>query len=372
MKKRIITAALLVIASFLLDKYAAEAAASIQIPLLAQLASLISVIAVAATLVIPAAILLIRKDNKKLPAMYAAIIASFALSYLLKFIFAVERPSGNKKIAFTNLNDYSFPSTHSTVAFSPLYLIEKETFWGKAWAIFATLVAASRIYLGLHNLSDTVVGAVIGYLAGMYFSKNSRFEIRKDFFEVKRQAFHLGLGLATAFLIYKNLLNAASLLAIIAAGIILSLISKKAEIPLISWFLDNFERREDRRGFPGRGAIFLMAGSLIAVILFPRDAALASIMILALGDSFSHVVGKFFGRTRHPFSVKLIEGTAFGIVMGFLGAVVFVSVTEALIAAAVSMSLEAVEIRLHKYVLDDNLLIPLAAGASIVLLRLVT
>jgi undecaprenyl-diphosphatase len=34
------------------------------------------------------------------------------------------------------------------------------------WIAFASLVAFSRLYLGVHYLSDVVTGAAIGYLIG--------------------------------------------------------------------------------------------------------------------------------------------------------------------------------------------------------------
>ena len=92
----------------------------------------------------------------------------------------------------------------------------------------------------------------------------------------------------------------------------------------------------------------------------------ASIMILALGDSFSHIVGKFFGRTRQPFSVKLLEGTFAGIVAGFCGAVFFVPVWEAFFAATIAMLLEAVELRFFAFRIDDNLYIPAASALIII------
>jgi membrane-associated phospholipid phosphatase len=39
------------------------------------------------------------------------------------------------------------------------------------WIIFASLVAFSRVYFGLHFLSDVIVGGLIGYLVGLIILK---------------------------------------------------------------------------------------------------------------------------------------------------------------------------------------------------------
>ena len=39
------------------------------------------------------------------------------------------------------------------------------------WVIFASLVAFSRVYFGLHFLSDIIVGGLIGYIIGIIIVK---------------------------------------------------------------------------------------------------------------------------------------------------------------------------------------------------------
>ena len=51
--------------------------------------------------------------------------------------------------------------------FSALPVLSKEFKKLKyAWLVFACLVAFSRVYFGLHYLSDVLGGAIIGYLIG--------------------------------------------------------------------------------------------------------------------------------------------------------------------------------------------------------------
>lgn len=191
----------------------------------------------------------------------------------------------------------------------------------------------------------------------------------KDF-EFRRQAFHIVMGLLIVFLLAVEVFNAWTLLWILLVGIAISLISMKKDIPGISWLLSIFERESELKRFPGKGTITFFIGALLSVLLFQKDIALASITILTLGDSFSHLIGKYYGRIKHPLNnVKLLEGTIAGIFFAAIGAVFFVTFYEAVAASAVAIFSEAVEIKIRKTKVDDNLTIPLIAGLVIVIMR---
>jgi diacylglycerol kinase (CTP) len=159
----------------------------------------------------------------------------------------------------------------------------------------------------------------------------------------------------------------------IVIGVLASIIYKRCpNLPGFSWCLNRFEREEMRKSFPGRGLIFYFAGVLLVMQLFPKDIALASIMILACGDSVSHVIGERFGHIQNIFngkSKKLFEGTIAGAIAGLIGAVLFVPFTEALVGSFVAMIAEVIELDLNGKPLDDNLIVPLAAGTTIFILR---
>jgi dolichol kinase len=188
--------------------------------------------------------------------------------------------------------------------------------------------------------------------------------------EVRRQLFHFLLGLVIVVLYQLNLINSLIIFVILVLGGILILISKRVKLPVIGWFLDNFEREEQIKIFPGRGALYYFIGVLLVMQLFEKDIACAGIMILALGDSVGHLVGRYYGKTRWINSKKLLEGSVAGALAGFLGAVFFVSPLEAALASIGAMILEAVEIELNRTAVDDNLYMPLVAGTIIYLLRL--
>ncbi|MBI2658907.1 hypothetical protein HYX05_02270 [Candidatus Woesearchaeota archaeon] len=190
-------------------------------------------------------------------------------------------------------------------------------------------------------------------------------------FEWNRQLFHIFLGIGIAALLVYDLIDKNKILIVIAIGMVLSYFSTKIKIPVISLLLKKFERREYLKKFPGKGIIFYFIGVFVALLLFPKDIAMASIMVLALGDSVSHLYGLHFGRTKHPFSkTKFIEGTIAGIIFGFIGAFVFLPWWEALLASSAAMAVEAIEIKIGAEQIDDNLIVPLAAGAAVWVARL--
>lgn len=65
--------------------------------------------------------------------------------------------------------DWSFPSGHTTASFAAaeiIYLMVSKS-WGKAALLLASLVAYSRMYLGVHYLSDVLAGVSVGMGSAM-------------------------------------------------------------------------------------------------------------------------------------------------------------------------------------------------------------
>ena len=186
--------------------------------------------------------------------------------------------------------------------------------------------------------------------------------------ELKRKSVHIFAGVFAALFYYFGLINWMHVLVIIIIGFLLSNYLKKHKVPFLDWFLERMDRKEDRIKFPGKGAIFLMIGIFLSIIIFPKNIAVASIMILALGDGVSALLGQF-GKYPHPFNrFKFIEGTIAGIISGTIGAAIFVPFWQGLIASIFAMTFEAMDIVLLKDKIDDNLIVPVVAGAVLVII----
>lgn len=190
--------------------------------------------------------------------------------------------------------------------------------------------------------------------------------------EMYRQVLHALIGVTTAVFYYYNLLSPLAIFLMIIIGIIASILSKRIWLPVFSFFLRHCERDNDRTTFPGKGMVFFFIGVLLVVQLFEKNIALAAIMILALGDSASHLIGGSFGQIKNIFngkSKKLFEGTIAGTVAGCIGALFFVSIPEALVGSFAAMIAEVIEIDFNHNTLDDNIVVPLVAGTVIFLMR---
>ena len=121
-------------------------------------------------------ILFIKENKRKwiLP-LWVTLFLSAVVSFLLKVLVQRQRPyqlgivsiiDGLQKSAHV-VWDFSFPSFQAVLVFSAVPFLAKEFPKFKyVWWIFACLVALSRVYFGLHFLSDVLTGAVIGYLIG--------------------------------------------------------------------------------------------------------------------------------------------------------------------------------------------------------------
>jgi len=110
--------------------------------------------------------------------------------------------------------------------------------------------------------------------------------------------------------------------------------------------------------------VFFALGIILSLMLFDPPISYVLVAILTLGDGFATICGKTLGRTVLPFNKgKTVEGSAFGFIFAFLGALLFVNPTKALICSAIGILVELLPLPIN-----DNLTIPLTTGIVLMLI----
>jgi dolichol kinase len=181
--------------------------------------------------------------------------------------------------------------------------------------------------------------------------------------EIIRKVGHIAAGIAVVLLVQSQIMPVAVLGLLILVLAALILYNAREEKELLTKVLSI--NRADAR-IPGIEILFFFIGCWLSLVLFPRDIAFAAILILAFGDAIAHLVSRRFGSTQ-TFMTKTtyLEGTIAGVIAGSLAAWLYVPLIPAIIASIAAMLVEAGELRIGDHHVDDNLLIPLIAGAAL-------
>ncbi|GAB6276528.1 MAG: phosphatidate cytidylyltransferase [Rectinema sp.] len=136
-------------------------------------------------------------------------------------------------------------------------------------------------------------------------------------------------------------------------------------VPVIAPLTERAARRRDGNRFV-LGPVTLALGAMLALLIFDPLQAKIAILALGIGDSFSSLIGKSFGRIPMPLSDgKSVEGSLFCFATVLLA--VFLLTGRFIPACIIALTTALVEFWPTK---DwDNVLIPLAAGvvASLVI-----
>ena len=128
---------------------------------------------------------------KKTRTCGVALLFSLAISFLISQLVLkelVDRPRPFTVIKGAELliaipHGSSFPSAHTVTAFaSAMSIFCFNKLYGSLALVLSTVIGFSRIYLGVHFVSDVVCGAVLGIVLGfiltrmLFFKKDSEVE----------------------------------------------------------------------------------------------------------------------------------------------------------------------------------------------------
>ncbi len=314
--------------------------------------------------------------SRLLPVCFAVATAAI-ISAVLKSLFDVPRPFielGLSPLVEQRIfNSSGLPSLHTAVACAalvPLWRINKSL--GISWALFSIFIGFSRVYENVHWLSDIVGGFFIGGTIGVIASKPETelaLKIAWRKLEFRRQSLHFLAGFLAVFTHWIGILRLREIAVLLFIGLLTCLFTVRGNLPWMANFLRQFDRPR-AYDFPGSGPFYFLLGTGIVFLLFPVKIAYAAILILAVGDSFNHLFTKRLPKQLNlPWNRrKSITGVALGIILGTFAAQFFVPLWAAFIASCIAIGLETYPWRLGKFFIDDNIVVPIAAGSVLFLL----
>jgi len=106
------------------------------------------------------------KKKKKIPILFISLLVVEAVVIALKIIISRQRPQDI--LSFSG--DKSFPSGHTAFAFTALPFLKSKTL-KSIWLVISVIIGLSRVWQGVHYLSDVIAGAVLGYIIPLLILK---------------------------------------------------------------------------------------------------------------------------------------------------------------------------------------------------------
>jgi undecaprenyl-diphosphatase len=123
------------------------------------------ILVVIIALVLPTVWLWFDHEEKKIIPLWTSFIGTGIIAYSIKIL--VQRPRPTDTNIFLATTNSSFPSLHTATAFSVIALLSiMYPKYAKYFIAFAVVVAITRMYFGLHFLSDIIAGVTLGYFMG--------------------------------------------------------------------------------------------------------------------------------------------------------------------------------------------------------------
>jgi len=308
-----------------------------------------------------------KKRKFFLTLLVPSLITTTFLVQVIKKATAISRPFINNPqvlgIATNIPTNYSFPSLHTALAtfFAWSLTIIKPTL---SWLGFGLLliIALSRVYFGLHFFQDLIGGFTIATLIFWLFFIIHRQElttkIRKTI-NLRRKIVHLFYGFGLVFLIEYQILD-TFLFLILTLGWGILVLSSALWLPKPLKHLILYFERNGSSLFLAKGPFLFTLSSFVSFLLFPKSIAMAAIINLAIGDSVNALVGFYFKGKK-----KRLEASLAALFATALVSLQYISAPQALAGAVTTSILEYTEPKIGNRKIDDNLLIPPLAGATI-------
>ncbi len=120
---------------------------------------------------------------------------------------------------------------------------------------------------------------------------------------------------------------------------------------------DGVKTLERPKEMPFKGAMMFYLGSFIVISLFDPLISMPSIAVLAMADSLSTIIGKYFGKHKlHVNRKKSYEGSLTFLIIAIAVLYFFTNPAKAFFVAYIAMLVEMIP------KLDDNLTVPISVA----------
>lgn len=293
----------------------------------------------------------------KQPAVFLRLLAAFVFPWIILFLLRYTGLHIDNLIAFL----VSLGCVWTTQT-------RKWPLWAGFGAAFLLIILRFAEGATLFSSFISVLVGALGGLAVVFLhNRYNTFErivrIFQTEMEYRRQTMHLLVGVSITLGMYFGILHTVFLGILIPISLVFIHLLKKRKLSFLEKVLLVFERKHHFEKFPGRGSLCFLIGSFLASFLFTPGIAMASVIILAFGDSITNIAGGYFGKIPLPYNThKNIEGPAAGALIAAIAASIFVPFPVALIASIGAMFVETLPLRFNGWDIDDNITIPVVAG----------
>lgn len=189
---------------------------------------------------------------------------------------------------------------------------------------------------------------------------------RKLWVELARKSIHLSSSIIPLLYLITPRSVALWILAATVAVFLLMEVVRKGHSPLgrlVNFLFGFMLRRSESGNFTG--ATWVVIAAFFTILLFPKPIAVAVLLMLSISDSFASLVGMTLGQTRWIGGKSLAGSGAFFLSAVAIGVICLPGQPLTVLGGALAATVaEAIDLRFGRVHVNDNLLIPLAAGCT--------
>lgn len=330
-----------------------------------------SKVLIAAVGIIPLLITILKKRKHFLNLFLPAESVIIFLVQIIKRLTEMPRPFSSRPQVLgiiSNLPlDYSFPSLHTALGtfFAwTLSFVYPKLSW--LWFMILTVIALSRIKLGLHYPKDISAGFLLSTFVFWATYLLSKTEKARDWSldnDIRRKLIHLFYGLILIFFLdYQIITTPLFFFWLLASffGVISSPLFPVRIRNIITYF-----ERDGNKKFLAVAPLLFTISAFLSWIVFPKDVAIVAILNLTIGDSVNVLAASMLEKRKG----KKIEAAIVAGLTTILVSISYLPLSLSLVGAIVTGIFEFSEPKIADKKIDDNLLIPLVSGTAIIIAK---